>query len=401
VRDAILGRTVGLDEAAWDLLHLLTCAPGAIPDVLLADLGVTLPALRALDNAKLIRRTARGVAFRHDLCRLAIASVLPPGAPARLHRRLIDAYDAGPWTDPAVITHHALGAGDVHRVRVAAALAGRAAARSGAHTQAAEFYRIALDQGGPSPADDQAELLELLAAEYYLTDRLDDAIGACRRAMAIRRERGAVTAVSADHHALAVYEWYNANRTIADDHVAQAISVLDGDPETDDAATRVQLGHALAMQAFLAVQSSDLPLAGELLARARQISSGTGDPALIARFGLIAGYCGVLGGDDHGRDEILAILDAGPEYIDEVYSSGYSNLSYIDIEQRRFDRATALLDVSIPLMGEHDLPVCRVWQIGSRARLKLMRGEWDSAMADADQVLVESPNKPTSPVPER
>ncbi|PRC51726.1 LuxR family transcriptional regulator, partial [Mycobacterium sp. ITM-2017-0098] len=80
VRDAILARTADLDTAAWDLLNLLTCAPGAIGDHLLAGLGVTLPALRALDQAKLIRRDARGVAFRHDLCRRAVASVIPPGA---------------------------------------------------------------------------------------------------------------------------------------------------------------------------------------------------------------------------------------------------------------------------------------------------------------------------------
>ena len=70
----MLARTTGLDPAAWDLLNLLTCSPGAIPDHLLADLGVTLPALRALADAGLIRRIARGVAFRHDLCRLAIAA---------------------------------------------------------------------------------------------------------------------------------------------------------------------------------------------------------------------------------------------------------------------------------------------------------------------------------------
>jgi DNA-binding CsgD family transcriptional regulator len=51
------------------------------------------------------------------------------------------------------------------------------------------------------------------------------------------------------------------------------------------------------------------------------------------------------------------------------------------------DLAAELLDVSIPLMHEHDLPICRVWQMGSRARLQLMVGEWDDAAADADRLL--------------
>jgi DNA-binding CsgD family transcriptional regulator len=36
---------------------------------------------------------------------------------------------------------------------------------------------------------------------------------------------------------------------------------------------------------------------------------------------------------------------------------------------------------------ERDLPICRVWQLGSRGRLKLLLGEWDDAVADADAVL--------------
>ena len=53
VRDAILARTVGLDVPAWDLLYLMACAPKSIPQYLLTHLGVTVPALRTLDEAKL------------------------------------------------------------------------------------------------------------------------------------------------------------------------------------------------------------------------------------------------------------------------------------------------------------------------------------------------------------
>ena len=213
--------------AAWDALNLLTCSPGAVPDRLLTDLGVTLPALRALSDAGLIRRSSRGVAFRHDLCRMAISSVIPPGAEAGLHRRLLDAYEATSDVDPAVLTHHALGAGDVERIRRAAYDAGAAAARSGAHTQAAEFFTIALDHGGASTAEDEADLLELLAWEFYLIDKLPDAITACQRAMRIRQELGESAAVSANHHSLSVYQWYNANRGLAEGHAVEAMTVLD------------------------------------------------------------------------------------------------------------------------------------------------------------------------------
>jgi DNA-binding CsgD family transcriptional regulator/GTPase SAR1 family protein len=391
VRDAVLARTSGLDPAAWDLLNLLTCSPGAIPDHLLAGLGVTLPASRALADAGLIRRSSRGVAFRHDLCRLAIRSVIPPGAEPRLHRRLIDAYEATSHVDSAVLTHHALGATDVDRIRRCASDAGIAAARSGAHTQATEFFTIALEQGGPLDQEKEAELLELLAWEFYLIDRLDDAITACQRAMRIRQELGESAAVSANHHSLAVYQWYNANRELAERHATEAMSVLDADSE--DAGQLVQLGHAFAMQAYLAVQASDLDRAKALIAPAREFAERTRDSDLMIRVRLIENYGVVLNGDSSGRDEILAILNAGPKHIDELYSGGWSNITYFDVEQRRLDVAAELLDVSIPLMYEHDLPICRVWQMGSRARLQLMVGEWDDAAADADRLL-QGPSAP-------
>jgi ATP/maltotriose-dependent transcriptional regulator MalT len=391
VRDAVLARTSDLDAAAWDALNLLTCSPGAVPDRLLADLGVTLPALRALSDAGLIRRSERGVAFRHDLCRMAVNSVIPPGAEAGLHRRLLDAYQASSAVDPAVLTHHALAAGDIERIRQAAYDAAVSAARSGAHTQAAEFFEMALDHGGPSTATNEADLLEQLAWEFYLIDKLPEAINACHRAMRIREELGESAAVSANHHALSVYQWYNANRGLAEGHAVEAMTVLDG--ESGDTNQLVGLGQAYAMQAYLAVQASDLDRAATLIARAREIADKTGDFALSVRVRLIEGYGAVLNGDVSGRDDILSILNSAPKHIDELYSGGWSNITYFDVEQRRLDVAADLLDVSIPLMLEHDLPICRVWQIGSRARLELMVGEWDDATADADRVL-DAPSAP-------
>ncbi len=126
-----------------------------------------------------------------------------------------------------MLTHHALGAGDVERIRRAAYDAGAAAARTGAHTQAAEFFTMALDHGGASTPEDEADLLELLAWEFYLIDKLPDAISACQRAMRIREELGESAAVSANHHSLSVYQWYNANRGLAEGHAVEAMTVLD------------------------------------------------------------------------------------------------------------------------------------------------------------------------------
>jgi DNA-binding CsgD family transcriptional regulator/tetratricopeptide (TPR) repeat protein len=391
VRDAILARTVDLDAAAWDVLHLLTCATGAIADHLLAGLGVTADALHALDAARLIRRDTRGLAFRHDLCRRAVAAVMPPGVEPGLHRRFIAAHRAAGDTDPAVLVHHAAGAGDRDLITTAGVQAGRRAATSGAHTQAVEFFELALQHGGVLSADTEAELLEQLAEEYYLVDRLDDAVAACRRALRIRQDTRDPVAIAANHHSLAIYEWYNGHRDTADHHLLTAVDLLRGDSHT--AAAQGVLGHVFATQAFLALQSSHLDRTADIITAARDIALRTGDPDLTVRVEVVERLRDLLCGREDARADMLTLLSAGLGEIDETYSTGYTNLSYFDVEQRRLDAASELLEMCLPLMVEHDLPICHVVQMGSRSRLHLLTGDWDEALADADVVL-ERPSAP-------
>jgi hypothetical protein len=135
------------------------------------------------------------------------------------------------------------------------------------------------------------------------------------------------------------------------------------------------------------MQSTDLRHATSLLERAKEIASIAGDHALTVRVEIIEGICAVIGGDEGGRDAVLAIMRSAPRHLDEIYSSGYSNLTYLDVEQRRLGDAERLLNVSLPMTVERDLPICRVWQLGARGRLSLLTGDWDDALSDAATVL--------------
>ena len=141
------------------------------------------------------------------------------------------------------------------------------------------------------------------------------------------------------------------------------------------------------MQAYLAMQSTDLRRATALLDRAKEIAAIAGENALTVRVSIIEGICSVIGGDDAGRDAVLAIMRSAPRHLDEIYSSGYSNLTYLDVEQRRLRDAEQLLNLSLPMTVERDLPICRVWQLGARGRLSLLTGEWGDAVSDAATVL--------------
>jgi DNA-binding CsgD family transcriptional regulator len=388
IRDAVLARTTGLSPREHDLLALIACAPETLPDVALPALGVDLPSLRALADTGLIERGPRGVRFRHELCRLAITSVIPPGGAATLHRRVLEALERDGRTEAAVLTHHALGAGDAGRVVRYAPEAARRAAASAAHREAVSFYEATLAQPVELSTAVRADLLEALAGELYLVDRLAEAIEAQVQAIALRATVDDPVGVGAGHALLSLFEWYNADRPQAEAHVSTAVEALESIPGSRSVLSSVALGHAYATAAYLALQRSDLGRVDEALPRARAIADATGDPALRVRCEVMASVGEILAGRGAARQRLIDVVTRGLRAdIDEPSSSGLSNLAYLDVEQRRFDDASALLEVSLPITVERDLPVCHGWQLGARARLHLLQGAWDAALADAERVL--------------
>jgi DNA-binding CsgD family transcriptional regulator len=381
IRSAVLARTAELPPEAHAVLALLACAPESVPDVVLPALDIDLPTLRALDATGLLERGARGLRFRHELCRRAIVDVIPPGGEVALHRRVLLALEERD-ADPAILTHHAIGAHDAQRIVRFAPEAARRAAASGAHREAARLYEAALAQRPMLSDEAHVALLEALATELYLTDRVPDAIAAAERARALREQQDDVNALGSLHQRMAMYEWYNADRVAADHHAATAVELLgpDGDPWT--------AGHAYATDAYLALQSCDVDRVDALLARAEPFAVAADDPALRLRLNVIRAGRAVLAGEVDARQALLrAAADGFRASLDEPASSGCSNLAYLDVEQRRFVAAGDLLATSLPLTIERDLPICHVWQLGARGRMRLLTGEWDMAIQDANRVL--------------
>ncbi|GAA4802274.1 AAA family ATPase [Actinomycetospora chlora] len=389
VRDAVLARTAGLDPTARDLADLLACASGPVPDTLLPALGVGLPPLRALDGAGLLARDRRGLTFRHDICRLAVAGAIPPGGEVALHRRMVDALETLPDPDPAVLVHHALGAGDDGRVFRYAGRAGRVATAAGAHTESARFFALALEHAPPDAAAARAGLEEMLALELFLTDRLDDAIAACRRAVRWWRAEGDLDGAAAAYEARAVFEWYNAARADADTHVATAVELL-ADRAAPGSRAATVLGHALATQAFLAVQDNDVATARALHDRARIVADGATDERLEVRLRVVDGIAAMMAGDTTAREQLLDAVDVPGHDFRVEHSTGWSNLANLDVEHRRLDAAAKALEHSLPMTVHWEFPLCYGWQRGVRARLHLERGDWDEARRDACAVLRES-----------
>ncbi len=187
VRDAVLARTARLTGSAADVVDAVSVA---VPHAELWLLDALVPdAADGIDEclaAGILTAGADGVGFRHELARRAVEESLPPHRRRDLHRRALDALAARP-ADLARLAHHAEAAGDTAAVLRYAPAAAEQASATGAHREAAEEYARALRSAAGLPAGDRAALLEAGSYEYYLTDRMDDAIALLEQAVELRR----------------------------------------------------------------------------------------------------------------------------------------------------------------------------------------------------------------------
>lgn len=382
IRDAAVARTEHLTVEERSMLMLLAVAPETIADRVLHELGVDLVTLRAFAQCGLVERGARGLRFRHELCRRAIETTVPPGGKAALHRRLLDAMEAAGAGDAAVLTHHAVAAGDEERARRYAAQAGELASRASSHLSAVRFYRIALARSETEPPSTKAQLLERLSVELYLTDQLDAAIAAASEAISLREAESDRDSAGADACLLSLYRWYNADRAGAERQAATAVGLL------SESAGAGGLALAYGTEAYLAYQGGDLRAAERLINLAATFAADVSAPAVQMRLGVIREAVALAAGDESARGKLLRHIDTGLQHgLEEPTSQAYSNITYLDVEQRRFTAAEEMMATSLRFAVEHEQPICINWQTGARSRLNLLRGNWQASLEDAKLVL--------------
>lgn len=382
VRDAVLARTADVTAADFEVLQLVATAPDRLDDRALPALDVDLPTLRRLDTTGLLTRGREGLLFRHELARQAVESTIPPGGAPRLHARLVAALELIQPPDPAVLTHHAVGAGDAARAARYAQEAARQATSAGSHTEAVAFYRIALRHLTDAPAGERAQLLLRLGFEQYMTNKLGDAIATVSATFPLWQEAGDQDGLAAAHDEVAVFEYYNARRRHAERHADRATDIAAA------AGTDLTYGVARATRGYLAYLRNDFDLALNCYADAGRIATTERNDALDVRTRMIRAAADLAGGDDAARSRMADVIeDARTRNLDELASTGYSNLANLDVEQRRLRDAQHVLEQSLPFTTQRDIPICQQWQTGVRSRLHFARGHWSAALEDAAFVL--------------
>ena len=231
----MLARVAQLGPQATAVVEAAAIAPPSLDAaLLLAVCGEAADSVDECLSSGVLHAGESGVAFRHELSRVAVEESLSPARRLALHRSVLLALTDTPRTeaDLARIVHHAEEAADRDAVLRYAPTAAEQAARAGAYREAAAQYARALRFAADLPLAERAALLEGRARACYLADDQLEAIAMIRDAIECRRSQAAALEEARALTELTDYLWCRGYLGEADESLSRASQLAAGRPSS-------------------------------------------------------------------------------------------------------------------------------------------------------------------------
>lgn len=397
VRDAVLARAARLDAAARRLLEVVAVVPPRAEMWLLeATAGDELRSLDSCLASGMLEDDGNTVRFRHEIARVAIENALPPHLKRTLHRRVLSALGAASDRRPDVarLAHHAEAAGDGQAVVRYARLAGQRAAALRAHREAAEQFGRALRHATALRSGERARLFEARSYECYLTHQIDEAIGARREALTLRRELGDMRAVGDGHRWMSMLAWLAGDTETAQTEALRAVEVLERESDGRE------LAIAYSNLALMRLLVYDLTGTLQSGTRAIELARRLGELAPLTDALMTIGTAELMAGLAAGAGKLQRALELALEAgLEEQAARACTNLGLTALGARDYELADRQLDSCIEYCDAHDLGLWPFYTSGWRARSQLEQGRWDAAgelaMSALEHPLVAAPFRVT------
>jgi DNA-binding CsgD family transcriptional regulator/tetratricopeptide (TPR) repeat protein len=393
VRDAVLARAARVSPAARTLLEAVAVVPAQAELWLLESLaGDAVDRLEECLSSGMLTSVSGGVAFRHELARLAVEESLAPNRKLELHRKALPALEDPPSGAPdlARLAHHAEAAGDADAVLRFAPTAGIRATSLGASREAAAQYARALRFSDGLDLKGTAELLERRGYACYLIGEFDEAIDAQRRALECHRQLGDQRRAGDSLRSLSRLLRYVGRTEEAMEVSREAVAVLE----------RLPPGHELAIaycnlsHLYMHLEDADGTIAWGT--RALDLAQNLDDPESLAYAFTNIGIIELLAGE-RGTEKLERSLElARRAGLEEHAGRAFVALTWWSTRGRWYAAADRYLDAGLDYCTERGLDLWRSFLLAYRARSQLDHGHWDDA-ADSATLVLRDPR--ASPVP--
>ena len=315
-----------------------------------------------------------GLRFRHELVRMAVEGGIAPHRKAELHARLLGILQERSDPDPAILAHHADGAGDESGVLRHAPEAARRSSGLGAHRESAAQFERALRFAGEAHPALLASLQEGAAGEYALLDRWDDTDVALRVAIALRRELGDYLNVGSDLRLLSTTLWRLCRGQESLQAAEEAVRVLEA----------LSLGPELAwayanLGARLWSIGQERQATG-LLEKARDIGERLGHADVVSYALNATG----LGQAKRRGQPALATIEQALQValnanLPEAAGRAHTSLQEGALSLQLFEDAERYYNAGMAYCEERELGVFSLCLMSSRTQALLLVGRWDEA----------------------
>ncbi len=382
VRDVVGARLARSSAPVREALQAAAVIGTSIDREVLASVlgGPTLPLDDCLRTG-LLTADARSLLFRHELIRMAVEEAIAPHRRGELHTRLLRVLEDVGSTDPAVLAHHAEGAGDVAAIRRYAGEAARRSAALGAHREAAAQYQRALRHADTTDPPGLAGLQEGLAAEYALLDRLAESEAALHTALQIRRELGDTIRVGEDLSTLSGNLWQQCRGEQSIRAAEEALRVLQSLPP----------GPELAMaQLSVACGRWNTGRQAEALdgvAQTLELGKRLGRDDVVSQALLVTGDFLVESGQDGIGSIEQALQLALDARLEEEAADAYVVLQDCCVSLQRLEEAERCYRAGMAFCERRELRWRTRCMRGAQADTLLLLGRWDEAVDLCNEVL--------------
>jgi DNA-binding CsgD family transcriptional regulator len=397
VRDAVLTRINHLTNPARELLELASIIPGAAELWLLeAVLHPDPAAMDATVEGGFLIPHGESLSFRHELVRLTINESLSMGYSQQVHRSVLQVLSKRSAGEIALarLVHHAIGAGDASKVHEYGLQAASQASQHGAHREAANYFKVALQYRYQLPQEEQAQLLDVLSFEDYLTGQIDAAIQGRQEAVVLWQLVEQPKRVGDDLRWLSRLYWFQGDKGKADQFGGKAIAVLE--PLTPG--KELAMAYSNRSQLHMLAEENKQAIAWGI--KALKLAEELKEKEITVHALTNIGTAELLSGEEGGWTRLEGALQSAKEReMHDHVARCYANLASCAIWNREYARGERFLREGLEYTTDRDMDSYRVYLLGWRARWSFEQGRWAEAESDAQEMIRQHPGSAVIALP--
>jgi DNA-binding CsgD family transcriptional regulator len=392
VTEAVWGRLARLSNSGRETAYATAvCGPRADLTLIHEVCSAAVEGLGECLSSGVLVADAETVGFRHELARRAALDQIPAYERRVLHKRALSALTEPPIdpNDMAALAFHADHAADYDAVLRYGPAAAERALQLAANREAAELYALTLRHADAAPAELKVKWLEQHAFSCWLGGLGAAAVPSWRGAITLRHSLGDRLGEAQDLCWLSQMLYALGHTSEAADTCLTSIRLL------EDIGPCPQLAYALSTMAGLAAFGFD-PACVDYAARAVSLGTQLGDPGVVLRGRFFAALAPVLSSDT-GWDQLEAAWrdTMATEGLFEPAGLNGSLVSWYAAVKHDLERAEGYIGETSTFCADHDLGMYHAITVGAAALVALHRGDWDTALGRADDVLTRPALPPT------